>query len=124
MLTRSTPTLLILLRARLVRSPMTWRLFSQDRYVAPRPGPNSTSRSMPSQPVWRHGLVAEASHRRSVDNSIEFVVAYFAALRSGYVAVPINPESTATELQAMINDCGARVLFTAKPQPASRAFIR
>jgi long-chain acyl-CoA synthetase len=67
--------------------------------------------------VAAHGLVA--GHRVAIcaPNSIEFVVAYFAALRAGYVAVPINPESTATELQAMINDCGARVLFTAESQP-------
>ena len=63
-----------------------------------------------------HGLVA--GHRVAIcgPNSIEFVVAYFAILRAGYVAVPINPESTATESRAMINDCGARVLFTAVPQ--------
>jgi long-chain acyl-CoA synthetase len=67
--------------------------------------------------VAAHGLVA--GHRVAIcgPNSIEFVVAYFAALRAGYVAVPINPESTATELHAMINDCGARVLFTAQPLP-------
>jgi long-chain acyl-CoA synthetase len=67
--------------------------------------------------VGAHGLVA--GHRVAIcgPNSIEFVVAYFAALRAGYVAVPINPESTARELRAMINDCGARVLFTAEPQP-------
>jgi long-chain acyl-CoA synthetase len=64
-----------------------------------------------------HGLVA--GHRVAIrgPNSIEFVVAYFATLRAGYVAVPINPDSTATELRAMINDCGARVLFTAARQP-------
>jgi long-chain acyl-CoA synthetase len=64
-----------------------------------------------------HGLVA--GHRVAIcgPNSIEFVVAYFATLRAGYVAVPINPESTATELRAMINDCGARVLFTTARQP-------
>ena len=63
-----------------------------------------------------HGLVA--GHRVAIcgPNSIEFVVAYFAILRAGYVAVPINPESTPTELRAMINDCGARVLFTAVAQ--------
>ena len=63
-----------------------------------------------------HGLVA--GHRIAIcgPNSIEFIVAYFAALRAGYVAVPINPESTATELQAMIGDCGGRVLFTAEPR--------
>jgi long-chain acyl-CoA synthetase len=64
-----------------------------------------------------HGLVA--GHRVAIcgPNSIEFVVAYFATLRAGYVAVPINPDSTAAELRAMINDCGARVLFTAARQP-------
>jgi long-chain acyl-CoA synthetase len=67
--------------------------------------------------VAAHGLLA--GHRVAIcgPNSIEFVVVYFAALRAGYVAVPINPESTATELQAMISHCGARVLFTAEPQP-------
>ena len=64
-----------------------------------------------------HGLVA--GHRIAIfgPNSIEFVVAYFATLRAGYVAVPINPQSTANELRAMINDSGARVLFTAAAQP-------
>ena len=65
-----------------------------------------------------HGLVA--GHRIALvgPNSIEFVIAYLATLRAGYVAVPINPESTVTELRAMIDDCGARVLFTAVAQPA------
>jgi long-chain acyl-CoA synthetase len=60
-----------------------------------------------------HGLVAGYRVAISGPNSIEFVVAYLAILRAGYVAVPINPESTITELRAMINDCGARVLFSA-----------
>jgi long-chain acyl-CoA synthetase len=64
-----------------------------------------------------HGLVA--GHRIAIfgPNSIEFVVAYFATLRAGYVAVPINPQSTPKELRAMINDSGARVLFTAAALP-------
>jgi long-chain acyl-CoA synthetase len=64
-----------------------------------------------------HGLVA--GHRIAIfgPNRIEFVVAYFATLRAGYVAVPINPQSTPNELRAMINDSGARVLFTAAAQP-------
>ena len=63
-----------------------------------------------------HGLLA--GHRIAIcgPNSIEFVVAYLAALRAGYVAVPINPESTASELRGMINNCGARLLFTAEDQ--------
>ena len=68
-----------------------------------------------------HGLVA--GHRIAImgPNSIEFVLAYFATLRAGYVAVPINPQSTTSELRAMINDCGARVLFTAAAQPLEGA---
>ena len=64
-----------------------------------------------------HGLVA--GHRIALvgPNSIEFVVAYFATLRAGYVAVPINPQSTANELRVLMNDCGARVLFTTAAQP-------
>jgi len=64
-----------------------------------------------------HGLLA--GHRIAIygPNSIEFVVAYFAALRAGYVAVPINPDCTIHELRGMINDCGGRVLFTAESQP-------
>jgi long-chain acyl-CoA synthetase len=64
-----------------------------------------------------HGLLP--GHRIAIcgPNSVEFVVAYFATLRAGYVAVPMNPESTVGELRRMINDCGARVLFTAANQP-------
>ena len=58
-----------------------------------------------------HGLVA--GHRVAIlgQNSIEFVVAYLAALRAGYVAVPMNTQSTADDVSAMLHDSGARVLF-------------
>jgi long-chain acyl-CoA synthetase len=58
-----------------------------------------------------HGLVA--GHRVALlgSNSIEFVVAYFAALRCGYVVVPINPQSTPHEVRVMLLDSGARVLL-------------
>ena len=71
-----------------------------------------------------HGLVA--GHRIALvgPNSIEFVIAYLATLRAGYVAVPINPESAVTELGSMIDDCGARVLFTAVAQPALEEDVR
>lgn len=64
-----------------------------------------------------HGLIA--GHRIALvgQNSIEFVIAYLATLRAGFVAVPINPESTVTELRAMIKHCGARALFTSTSQP-------
>jgi long-chain acyl-CoA synthetase len=58
-----------------------------------------------------HGLVA--GHRVALlgPNSIEFVIAYFAALRCGYVVVPMNPQSTPHEVLAMLEDSGARVLL-------------
>ena len=59
-----------------------------------------------------HGLVA--GHRIGIlgPNSIEFVVAYFAALRAGFVAVPINPLLGRTEVQQIVADSGLRVLLT------------
>ncbi len=59
-----------------------------------------------------HGLVA--GHRVALcgANSIEFVVAYFAAMRAGFVAVPLNPQLTDGELTKVLTDSGARVLFT------------
>ena len=64
-----------------------------------------------------HGLVA--GHRIGIlgPNSIEFVVAYFAALRAGFVAVPINPLLSGTEIQQIVADSGLRVLLTATRPP-------
>lgn len=58
------------------------------------------------------GLVA--GHRVALcgANSIEFVTAYFAALRAGFVVVPLNPQATPDELARMLDDSGARVLFS------------
>jgi long-chain acyl-CoA synthetase len=98
------PEAVALVHPRPVRRTMTWA--ELDRRV-----------DAVAAGLSAHGLVA--GHRIAIcgPNSIEFVVAYFATLRAGYVAVPINPESTASELHRMIDDCGARVLFTAGNQP-------
>jgi len=57
-----------------------------------------------------HGLVA--GHRVALrgPNSIEFVVAYCAILRAGYVCVPINPEASPDEVRTMLLDSGARLV--------------
>jgi long-chain acyl-CoA synthetase len=101
---KTQPEVVALVQPRPVRRTLTWTELDR-RIDAVAAG------------LAAHGLVA--GHRVAIcgPNSIEFVVAYFAALRAGYVAVPINPESTVTELRAMINDCGARVFFTAAQQP-------
>ena len=98
------PEAVALVHPRPVRRTMTWA--ELDRRV-----------DAVAAGLSAHGLLA--GHRIALcgPNSIEFVVAYFATLRAGYVAVPINPESTASELHRMIDDCGARVLFTAANQP-------
>ena len=58
-----------------------------------------------------HGLVAGHRVALMAPNSTEFVVAYFAVLRAGFVAAPINPQLTDTELRAVLQDCGAKVLI-------------
>jgi long-chain acyl-CoA synthetase len=98
------PEAVALVQPRPTRRTLTWAEF--DRRV------NAVAAGLSA-----HALLA--GHRVAIygPNSIEFVVAYFATLRAGYVAVPINPESTTSELRRMINDCGARVLFSAATQP-------
>ncbi len=58
------------------------------------------------------GLVAGQRVAIAGVNSIEWVVAYFAALRAGFVAVPVNPQSTPAELRRTLLDSGARVLLS------------
>ena len=62
-----------------------------------------------------HGLVA--GHRVALrgPSSIEFVVAYFATLRAGFVCVPLDPEAAPDELRSTLADCGARVLLSTDP---------
>ncbi len=57
------------------------------------------------------GLVG--GHRVAIcgPNRIEFVVAYFAAMRAGFVAVPLNPQLADVEIRQMLTECGARVLL-------------
>lgn len=58
------------------------------------------------------GLVAGYRAMIALPNRIEFVVAYFAALRARLVAVPVNPRSATGEMVRMMADCGARVVVT------------
>ncbi len=66
------------------------------------------------------GLLAGARLALLGANSIAFVVGYLAALRTGIVVVPLNPQSTRSELEALLADSGARVLLAApdlRPDP-------
>ena len=51
-------------------------------------------------------------------NVLDFPIAYFAILRAGLVAVPINPAYTARELGHILSDSGARLLLTSGRLPA------
>lgn len=64
------------------------------------------------------GLAAQGlvgGHRVAIcgPNSIEFVIAYFAVTRAGFVAVPLNPQLSDPEVRRVIADCGVRVLLAA-----------
>lgn len=56
------------------------------------------------------GLVAGYRVLIALPNRLEFVTTYFAALRAGLVAVPVNPRSATGELVRTVADCGARVV--------------
>ncbi|HSS67045.1 MAG TPA: AMP-binding protein [Nocardioidaceae bacterium] len=55
------------------------------------------------------GLVAGNRVAIAMGNSVEFVVAYLAAARSGVVAVPLNSGSTVDEVARVLADSGARL---------------
>lgn len=59
------------------------------------------------------GLGFRGGHRVviAMTNSIEFVATYLAVVRSGMVAVPVNPEATAAALAAIVADSRARLCF-------------
>src|SRR4051812_30154804 len=56
------------------------------------------------------GLVAGYRVMIATSNRIEFVAAYFAALRAGMVVVPVNPRSATGELIRMLVDSGTRMV--------------
>jgi long-chain acyl-CoA synthetase len=55
----------------------------------------------------------------SLANTPEFPVAYFAALRAGLVAVPLNTGYTADELRHALSDSGARGMVTTRAGAAT-----
>lgn len=44
-------------------------------------------------------------------NTVDFVISYFAIVRAGLVAVPLNPGYTESELTQILNQCDARMLL-------------
>jgi long-chain acyl-CoA synthetase len=52
-------------------------------------------------------------------NTLDFVAAYFGILRSGRVAVPLNPGYTADELDFAVTDSAAALIFADEPGSAA-----
>ncbi|MHB8174455.1 MAG: long-chain-fatty-acid--CoA ligase [Nitrospirota bacterium] len=48
-----------------------------------------------------------------LNNSPEFVVAYFGIVKAGAAAVPLNTFLTVPEIEYILSDCGAKILVTA-----------
>jgi long-chain acyl-CoA synthetase len=57
------------------------------------------------------GLVAGFRVALAMANSLDFVTAYFGALRAGLVVVPLNPAGTADEVRSMLGAVNARVVL-------------
>ncbi|HEX2773677.1 MAG TPA: AMP-binding protein [Micromonosporaceae bacterium] len=76
-------------------------------------------RSVPPDSRGRPARVAIA-----LANSPDFAVAFFAVLRAGLVAVPINPTFTARELRHVLADSAAAVLICTEAVRAELAAVR
>lgn len=76
-------------------------------------------RSVPADSGSRPGRVGIA-----LANSPDFAVAFFAVLRAGLVAVPINPTFTARELRHVLADSAAAVLICTEAVRAEVAGVR
>jgi long-chain acyl-CoA synthetase len=57
-------------------------------------------------------------------SSIEYAVAFLGALRVGVAVAPLAPSSTAEGLLAMLEDCGAKLLFLDRTVAAALAPVR
>lgn len=79
---------------------LTWREFDE-------------SADRGAQALLGQGLVAGHRVALVMANSINFCLAYYAVLRGGMVAVPINPRATTREIGRVIADCAPRAILAA-----------
>ena len=62
--------------------------------------------------LQRDGLQPRDAIAICAGTSIEYAALFLGALRAGVAVAPLAPSSTADSLAVMIEDCGARLLFT------------
>jgi long-chain acyl-CoA synthetase len=48
----------------------------------------------------------------AVENSLEYVIAYFGALTAGATLVPVNPDTTGSLIRSLVADCHARLVIS------------
>lgn len=61
--------------------------------------------------IARHGIAPGERYGILGHNSLDFVASFFAAWKCGAIVVPLSTRATVSELEAIIRDCGMRVLF-------------
>ena len=71
--------------------------------------------------LGRLGALAGQRVLLVLGNRLEFVTSYLGVLRAQAVAVPVNPGSTADELERVLADCGARLVVA---EPGTAASVR
>ncbi len=54
-----------------------------------------------------------------IENSIFYIIAYYAALKCGAIVVPLNPSSTPGQLTYFLRDSGAKVVITSRKSAGS-----
>jgi long-chain acyl-CoA synthetase len=84
------------------KTTMTWADLDADVSVA------ATAIAARTAPGDRVALI--------LDNTTRFAVTYFAILRAGRVAVPLNPGYTADELDYALADSGAALIIAEEPE--------
>ncbi|KVC58032.1 AMP-binding protein [Burkholderia stagnalis] len=62
----------------------------------------------------RHGVRAGDRVPLNMQNSRQWMIAYYGILRAGAVVVPINPMNLTDELRHYVEDSGARVMIVAQ----------
>jgi len=49
-----------------------------------------------------------------IENSVEYIISYYAILKTGAITVALNTESVESELAFVLKDCGIKLLLTSK----------